>query len=105
MPYIDVIGTHTYYEKHGGDGPPAVLLHGAAMVAETWKAQVPVLSKHFTVYVPERRGVGRTPDSDGAWTYFEMARDMAAFMDALQIQCSTRDRRRGAGRASPAVCS
>lgn len=86
MPYIDVAGVHTYYEKHGGDGPPAVLLHGAAMVAETWQAQVPVLSKYFTVYVPERRGVGRTPDSDKAWTYFEMAREMAAFMDVLQIR-------------------
>ena len=84
MPYVDANGVRTYYEEHGG-GPPVMLLHGAAMVAEAWQPQVNALSKHFTVYVPERRGVGRTPDNDGPWTYFGMARDMAAFMDALQI--------------------
>ena len=85
MPYVDANGVHTYYEQHG-EGLPAVLLHGAAMVAEGWEPQIKALSKHFTVYVPERRGVGRTADIDGAWTYFEMARDTAAFMDALKIR-------------------
>jgi len=85
MPYVDAIGVHTYYEQHG-EGPPAVLLHGAAMVAEGWEPQIKALSKHFTVYVPERRGVGRTADLHGPWTYFDMARDTAAFMDALRIR-------------------
>jgi pimeloyl-ACP methyl ester carboxylesterase len=85
MPYVDANGVHTYYEQHGS-GPPAVLLHGAAMVVEAWQPQVSALSKYFTVYVPERRGVGRTPDIAGPWTYVAMARDMAAFMDALQIR-------------------
>ena len=85
MPYVDANEVHTYYEQHG-DGPPVVLLHGAAMVAEGWEPQIKALSKHFTVYVPERRGVGRTADLDGPWTYFDMARDTAAFMDALRIR-------------------
>ncbi len=85
MPYVEANGVHTYYEKHG-NGPPAVLLHGAVMVAEGWQPQVGALAKHFTVYVPERRGVGRTPDIDSPWTYFDMALDMAAFMDVLNIR-------------------
>jgi pimeloyl-ACP methyl ester carboxylesterase len=56
------------------------------MVAEGWEPQIGPLSNHFTVYVPERRGVGRTADLDGPWTYFEMAHDTAAFMDALKIR-------------------
>src|SRR5216683_4584004 len=84
MPYVEAKGIHTYYERHGA-GRAAVLLHGAAMVAEGWQPQIETLSKHFTVYVPERRGVGRTPDIDGDWSYVKMAEDTAAFMDGLGI--------------------
>lgn len=56
------------------------------MVAEAWQPQVEALSRHFTVYVPERRGVGRTADIDGEWSYAGMAADTAAFLDALKIQ-------------------
>lgn len=83
--FVDANGVHTYYER-SGSGPPLVLLHGAAMVAESWRAQVDAFSPHFTVYVPERRGVGRTADVDGEWSYAGMAQDTAAFLDALGIR-------------------
>ena len=56
------------------------------MVAEGWRPQVEDFSRHFTVYVPERRGVGRTSDVEGGWSYRDMAADTAAFMDALNIR-------------------
>lgn len=83
--YVAANGVNTYYER-SGEGPPLVLVHGAAMVAEGWQPQVEALSRHFTVYVPERRGVGRTADVDGDWSYAGMAADTAAFLDALEIQ-------------------
>jgi pimeloyl-ACP methyl ester carboxylesterase len=86
--YVDAGGVHTYYETHGS-GPPLVLLHGAAMVAEAWRPQIDSFSRHFTVYVPERRGVGRTADIDGEWSYSGMASDTAAFMDALEIRSAS----------------
>lgn len=83
--YVDANGVHTYYERHGS-GPPLVLLHGAAMVAEAWGPQLEALSARFTVYVPERRGVGRTADIAGEWSYAGMAADAAAFLDAIKVR-------------------
>jgi len=37
------------------------------------------------VYVPERRGHGRTPDVPGRLTYDIMAEDNAAFLRALDL--------------------
>ena len=83
--YVDVRGVHMFY-RVCGRGPPLVLLHGAAMVAEGWAPQIATFRKSYTVYIPERRGVGRTADIDGDWTYRGMADDMAAFMDKLKIK-------------------
>lgn len=83
--YVDANGVHSYYEIYG-TGPPLVLLHGAAMLVEAWRPQIDALSGHFTVYVPERRGVGRTEDIPGEWSYSGMAADTAAFMDATKIK-------------------
>jgi pimeloyl-ACP methyl ester carboxylesterase len=52
---------------------------------DCWSAQTAELSRHFKVYLPERRGHGRTPDVDGLITLSAMADDTAAFMDRLGI--------------------
>jgi pimeloyl-ACP methyl ester carboxylesterase len=59
--YLDVAGVHMYYEV-SGDGDPVVLLHGGMATSETFDAQAAVVSRDYRVYVPERRGHGRTPD-------------------------------------------
>lgn len=82
--YVDVNGVHTYYEVHG-NGDAVVLLHGGMTPIETWEAQTAALAQQYQVYLPERRGHGRTPDVDGPMTYQVMADDTAAFMDALGI--------------------
>jgi len=83
--YVMANGINTYYERYG-DGPPLILVHGAAMVAEAWRPQIEAFARHFTVYVPERRGVGRTGDIDGEWSYDGMAADTAAFLDAVKVR-------------------
>jgi pimeloyl-ACP methyl ester carboxylesterase len=83
--YQEANGLRHYFER-AGSGPPLVLLHGGAMVAETWRPLLPSLARRYAVYVPERRGVGRTPDRPGPWTYQGMADDMAAFMDAQGVK-------------------
>lgn len=84
MPNAEVDGVSVYYEQRG-TGPIVLLLHGAAMVAEGWAAQLAGLSGAYTVIAPERRGVGRTPDDARPWSYEGMADETAAFMDAMGI--------------------
>jgi pimeloyl-ACP methyl ester carboxylesterase len=79
--YANAGGVRTYYEVYG-EGEPLVLLHGGLATAESWSMQVPILAERYRVYVPERRGHGRTPDLAGPITYEVMAADTAAFLDA-----------------------
>jgi pimeloyl-ACP methyl ester carboxylesterase len=79
--YVNAGGVRTYYEVYG-EGEAVVMLHGGLGTAESWAMQTPTLAERYLVYVPERRGHGRTPDVDGPITYKNMAADTAAFLDA-----------------------
>jgi pimeloyl-ACP methyl ester carboxylesterase len=83
--YVEAGGVHTYYEVNG-EGEPLILLHGGMCTAETFDGQTPALAERYRVYVPERRGHGRTPDVDGPITYEIMAADTIAFMEAAGIE-------------------
>jgi pimeloyl-ACP methyl ester carboxylesterase len=79
--YADLNGIRTYYEVHGAsNSEPLVLLHGGLLTAETWGGQVGSFSEKYRVYVPERRGHGRTQDVEGPYTYEAMADDTVAFL-------------------------
>jgi pimeloyl-ACP methyl ester carboxylesterase len=56
------------------------------MVVESWRPLLPALATRYTVYVPERQGVGRTADRPGPLTYEGMAGDMATFMDSQGLK-------------------
>ena len=78
-----------FVEEHGG-GEPLFLLHGGFAGAESWQAQIPALAEDYHVFVPERRGHGRTPDVPGPYTTEVMARRDRA-----------RDPHSGAGAGAP----
>ena len=44
--------------RHGGNGPPLLLLHGNPMTHVTWHKLVPELSQHFHVVATDLRGYG-----------------------------------------------
>ena len=83
--FVDAGGVHTYYEEEGS-GEPLLLLHGGLVTIETWENQRAALAERFHVYLPERRGHGRTPDVPGPTGYDLMAADTAAFMQALGLE-------------------
>jgi pimeloyl-ACP methyl ester carboxylesterase len=82
--YVDAAGLRTYYEVEGS-GEPVMLLHGGFSTVESWSAQRSALAQHYQVWLPERRGHGRTHDVEGPITYDNMAADTIAFMEAAGI--------------------
>jgi pimeloyl-ACP methyl ester carboxylesterase len=82
--YVEANGVHTYYEVEGS-GEPLVLLHGGLCAIETLAGLRAGLVSRFRVYLPERRGHGRTPDVEGQFSYELFAEDTIAFMDQLGL--------------------
>ena len=77
--------------RHGGSGPPLLLLHGNPQTHAMWHLVAPVLAKRFTVICPDLRGYGfslKPPaTSDHApYAKMEMAKDMMAVMDHASRQ-------------------
>ncbi|MFC4057005.1 alpha/beta fold hydrolase [Planomonospora corallina] len=74
--------------RHGGSGPPVLLLHGHPRTHATWHRVAPLLAGGFTVVCPDLRGYGRSgkpPSTPGHEPYSKraMARDCVALMRAL----------------------
>ena len=74
--------------RHGGSGPPLLLLHGNPQTHAMWHAVAPVLARTHTVICPDLRGYGGSfkpaPTADHApYAKSSMARDMAELMTAL----------------------
>ena len=84
---IDV-GAATLRVRHGGEGPPVLLLHGHPRTHATWHRVAPLLAGEHTVVCPDLRGYGEsskpptTPDH-APYSKRAMAADCLALMSAL----------------------
>ncbi len=72
--------------RHGGSGPPILLLHGHPRTHTTWYRVAPILAEHFTVICPDLRGFGKSgkpsdPHDYEASSKRAKARDCVALMD------------------------
>ncbi|MBV9211128.1 MAG: alpha/beta fold hydrolase [Acidobacteria bacterium] len=68
-----------------GEGLPFVLLHGFPFNRSMWRAQLEALSKSYRIITPDLRGQGESGLS-GLATMKEMASDVAALLDELEIE-------------------
>jgi haloacetate dehalogenase len=74
--------------RHGGSGPPVLLLHGHPRTHATWHKVAPLLAGRFTVVCPDLRGYGESskppagPDHSG-YSKRAMAADCLALMQSL----------------------
>ncbi|RZI41588.1 alpha/beta hydrolase [Herbaspirillum sp. HC18] len=74
--------------RHGGKGPPLLLLHGFPQTHVIWHKVADELARHFTLVMPDLRGYGDSslppgePDH-GNYSKRVMAQDMVAVMRAL----------------------
>src|SRR5271168_3775528 len=83
--YAPVNGLKMYYEVHGS-GDPVVLLHGAFMaISSDWTGWIAELSKTRKVIAIEMQGHGRTADIQRPISSENLADDVAALLDYLEI--------------------
>lgn len=55
------LGGALHYADFGGEGPPAVLVHGLGGSHLNWVALGPLLTQHYRVLAPDLAGHGGTP--------------------------------------------
>ena len=82
------VGEAVLRVRHGGHGPPLLLLHGHPRTHVTWHRVAPRLAERFTVVCPDLRGYGEsskpptTPDH-APYSKRAMAQDCVELMRAL----------------------
>lgn len=69
-----------------GSGPALLLLHGNGEDSSYFTHQVQEFSRDFTVYAIDTRGHGRSPKGTAPFTLSQFADDLAAFMDAQDLE-------------------
>ena len=74
--------------RHGGEGPPLLLLHGNPMTHVAWHKVAPRLAKNYHVVAADLRGYGDSSapieDADYAnYSFRAMAQDQVEVMQAL----------------------
>lgn len=86
--------------RHGGSGPPLLLLHGNPQTHAMWHALAPALAERFTLVCPDLRGYGGSlkPEATADHAPFakrQMAHDLVQVMDLFgfeQFQVGSHDR-------------
>lgn len=77
--------------RHGGSGPPLLLLHGHPQTHVMWHAIAPRLARDFTVVAPDLRGYGEsskppTTADHEPYSKHAMARDQVEVMRRLGFE-------------------
>ena len=85
------VGDAVLRVRHGGEGPPVVLLHGHPRTHATWHQVAAQLAGEFTVVCPDLRGYGRSvgppsTEDHSAHSKRAMAADVVALMRSLGHQ-------------------
>ena len=84
MSKILVRGMEIGYDL-AGTGTPVVLLHGFPFNRTMWSEQIEALAPRHRVLAPDLRGLGETTATTAAATMEDMARDVCALMEKMNI--------------------
>ena len=71
-----------------GAGPAVVLIHGHPFNRSMWALQHQALSGRFRVVCPDLRGYGESAATEGTVTMRELAADVEALLDELEIDAA-----------------
>jgi 3-oxoadipate enol-lactonase len=84
MPSIEANGQSLYYELHG-EGEPLVCVMGLSADTPAWALQLPAFSARHRTLIFDNRDVGQSSLADAAYEIADVARDVLALADALEL--------------------
>jgi 3-oxoadipate enol-lactonase len=82
--YVEVAGRRVRYLQ-AGSGWPLVLLHAFPLTADLWRPQLERVSRGWKFLAPDLRGFGPGASSSPTVSMDDMAADVSAFLDGLEI--------------------
>jgi 3-oxoadipate enol-lactonase len=87
MPKIQANGVSLYYELHGPEEAPALVLNNGIIMnaASSWVFQTKALSRHYRLLLYDCRGQGGSEHPEGTYSMAQHAEDLAALLDSLGI--------------------
>ena len=87
--YVEHDGARIWYAAYGS-GSPVIVLHGGLGHSGNWGYQVPgLVANSYRTILIDSRGHGRSTRDDRPYSYDQMASDVLAVMDTLQIPKAT----------------
>ncbi|MGI9483537.1 MAG: alpha/beta fold hydrolase [Hyphomicrobiales bacterium] len=78
-------GDELYYETHGS-GPPVLIVSGLGGRPGFWQPLLGELTKDFTIILHDHRGTGSSSKPHFTYSVEQMAADVAALLDHLNIE-------------------
>jgi pimeloyl-ACP methyl ester carboxylesterase len=85
--FVDAGGLRMHVAEAGpADGEPVVLLHGWPQHWYEWRHVVPLLADRYRVLMPDLRGMGWTEAPADGYEKEQLARDVAALLDAEGLE-------------------
>lgn len=85
MPKIRINGCHLYYELHGPENAPMLVLNNGIIMnaATSWAFQTNTLAKHYRVLQYDMRGQGQSDHPEEEYTMECHADDLASLLESL----------------------
>lgn len=87
MPKAKVNGIDLYYELHGSEGNPVLVLNNGIIMnaATSWMFQTPALAPHYQLLQYDCRGQGQSDHPEEAYSMEGHADDLARLLDDLGV--------------------
>jgi pimeloyl-ACP methyl ester carboxylesterase len=82
---IDVNGLDIHYLT-GGRGESLIIIHGGSDGARAWRENIAVLSKKYTIYVPDLPGFGSSQTWEGVYNIPEMVEFVYKFAGSVGLE-------------------